>query len=65
MRTRAPSSLSLQHASTIARERYRKSRLGQGRGLVTSGVVTPADLLAIDRGNAERLIPPLRFHSKA
>ena len=36
-----------------------------GRGLVTSGVFTPAELLAIDRGNAERLIPPLCFHPKA
>jgi predicted TIM-barrel fold metal-dependent hydrolase len=30
------------------------------RGLVTSRVFTPAELQAIDRGNAERLIPRLR-----
>jgi len=31
-----------------------------GRGLVSSGVFTAAELQAIDRGNAERLIPRLR-----
>lgn len=31
-----------------------------GRGLATSGVFSPAELRAIDRGNAERLLPRLQ-----